>query len=286
MSHPTSWRAVVIQKPDLDTCLAGLLLGAERVTDLRVVRDLADPVDLRDPAVLCLECGGSGAVVAGNFDHHDTTEALPPACVQALATVGGDAATRRLVAYVAAIDTAALPPAVVPPPYLSGVFAGMLLRERDPAARFRSGLTLLRRALDLGLDPFDTMPAQPEWRDWIAAKEKNDAGVRAVAAAARILTTGSGRTLGYVETTFYGALGALYAQGCDVAVAYNPRFGDPPAPKFTIGTRGLPLDDVRAALVALEPGWGGPAHGTVLGSPRAGSRLGPDAVLTVLVATL
>lgn len=281
------WHAVVIQKPDLDTCLAGYLLGAGAVADLRVVRDRATPAELADPAVLCLECGGSGRVGEGNFDHHDTADPLPPACAQAFARAGGDAATARLVEYVAAVDTATLPPTGSPPPYLTGIFAGMALSTPGAAAQFRAGLALLATVLARGLDPFGTLPALDEWQPWLAAKATNDAAVEAAAlAGARFFATASGLPLGYVETDFRGAPAALYRRGCRVVVAYSPRFGDPPAPKFTIAARDLRLDAARDALNEREPGWGGPAHGTILGSPRGGTTLTPDEVIAIVRAAL
>jgi hypothetical protein len=76
-------RRVVIQKVDLDTALTAFILGVSEKDEIVVVRDKASPEDLADPEVICIECGGSGEVEKGNFDHHDTDQELPPACVQA-----------------------------------------------------------------------------------------------------------------------------------------------------------------------------------------------------------
>jgi hypothetical protein len=78
-------------------------------------------------------------------------------------------------------------------------------------------------------------------------------------------------------------LGALYALGCEIAIAYNPCFRPPSGgesiAKYTVsGNNGIRVDHILPHLNALEPGWGGPAHGTILASPRRGSRLSPAAV--------
>ena len=92
-----------------------------------------------------------------------------------------------------------------------------------------------------------------------------------------------GNRLAFVQTDFYGAPGALYSQGADIVIAYSPAFGNPAVPKFTIAGKNLVVRRVLPAFAILENGWQGPATGTILGSPRTGSRLSPEQVIELVV---
>ena len=129
---------VVLQQVDLDTCLTGLLLGVGAASEVTVARDGAAPAELADPAVLCIEAGGSGQTERNNFDHHDAAGSWPPACVQALRAAGaaGSPALERLVAYVAEVDLGRAPDESRS---LSSVFSGMRLTVRDPREQFFAG---------------------------------------------------------------------------------------------------------------------------------------------------
>lgn len=327
---------VIIQQVDMDTCLTALILGVSPDDEIIVVRDQADPEDLNDPCVLCIECGGSGRVELNNFDHHDAAHAqagdLPPACRQAFdhcflqdpdrwATrnpekwgrmmsplefhlaarlfpdrpsdyerrVAVQREIERLVDYVALLDTrgpealisrSGLPKGAFPT--LSDVFSGMRLSIRDPGEQLIKGMEILRLVLEEGLDPFGLMPELPEWQGYLEAKRRNDAELERAKAHAKLFTTKGGLKGGYLETEFFGALGVLYELGCQVAIAYNPRFGDPPVKKYTIGGNGVKVDSLLSILTSKEPGWGGPAHGTIIGSPREGSRLQPEEVIKLV----
>ncbi len=272
--HP---RKAVIQQVDLDTACTAWLLRVTPRTPVEAVVQRASEDDLADPEVLCIECGGSGEVARGNFDHHDTDRALPPACRQALA-VGPwreDPRARRLVDYVAAIDLRDKVTLGTPPPFpsLSQVFSGMRLTVADPVAQLRAGIAILDAVVHEGWDPFGTLPQRPEWAPWLAAVRREEERLAEALAGARYFTTRGGLKAGYVESEAVGALSALYAQGCRVAIACHPRFGPRRVRKYTIGGDGIRVDGLLPRLNALEPGWGGPAHGTVIGSPRVGSRL-------------
>ena len=284
---------VLFQQVDLDTCLTALLLGVTEDDDLCCRRGEATPEELSDPGVLCIEAGGSGQVGQNNFDHHDTADALPSACVQAYELSRGrllclpeTGKLKQLVEYVACIDQAAnsLPP--IQGHTLSGVFSGMRLAVRDPVRQMRAGLELLRTVLTEGIDPYGTIPARPEWQDYIAAKETNQWGLAEVERKATFHQSRQGRRVGYVETAFVGALGALYQQGCAVAVAYNRQFGNPPVKKYIIGGTGVRVASLLPFLTQQEAGWGGPAHGTILGSPRPGSALSPEQVIALVLEHL
>lgn len=165
----------------MDTCLTGLILGVSREDEIVVVPGEASPDDLADPQVYCIECGGAGGVELNNYDHHNTPRDLPCACKQAFAVKGGTAGLSKLVEYVALLDVggpqalkplSAIPPGQESAVSLSNVFSGMRLAVRDTKEQFLRGIELLRRVLDLGLDPFGPMPELPEWAHYISAKRQ------------------------------------------------------------------------------------------------------------------
>lgn len=269
----------------MDTALTAFIRGVSSADEIVAVKERASPEDLANPEVLCIEAGGSGQVALNNFDHHNTSLPLPPACRQALEASGrNDPAFCRLVDYVAAIDAAG-PTALGPAPgfpTLSDVFSGMRLSVKDPVEQLRAGLQIFATVLSQSLDPFGLMPERSEWQAWIEAKRREDEGLARARAEAEIFVSHSGRKAGFLQTEYFGALGVLYELGCEVAIAYNPRFTPPsggdPIPKYTIGGNGVRVDHLLPFLNALEPGWGGPAHGTIIASPRTGSRLDPETI--------
>lgn len=291
---------VFIQQVDMDACLTALILGVSPDDEIVAVRSKAAPEDLADPEVLCIECGGSSRVELNDFDHHDTAEELPPACEQAFALKASreskdsglrilDSRLERLVDYVALLDVSG-PEALKRVsglkgafPTLSDVFSGMRLSVKDPREQLVKGMEILRLVLERGLDPFGLMPELPEWQGYLEAKWRNDAELKRAKARARIFTTKGGLKAGYLETSYFGALGVLYELGCQVAIAYSPRFGHPSVKKYTIGGNGIRVDSLLPLLNARDPGWGGPAHGTVIGSPREeGSRLQPEELIALV----
>lgn len=288
---------VLIQKVDLDTALTAVILDITEADDVEAVRDQADSEDLANPDVICIECGGSGQVDLQNFDHHDTDTPLPPACVQAYHLRGDDpeatasSVLAELVDYVAVIDTEG-PERLKQQasfessrrfPTLSDVFAGMLLCRKDPVSQLIAGMSILRIVLARGWDPFGRLPTEPEWQPYTEAKQANDRAIEKALATATFLETDAGRQAGFVETDVMGALGALYHHGCEVVIAYGPQFGTPPTPKYTIAGNDVRVDGLLPALNEREPGWGGPAHGTILGSPRGrASQLSPREILEIV----
>lgn len=282
---------IVVQKADLDTALTALICGVTEGTEIVVVRDKAGDEDLANPQVICIECGGSGQTELNNFDHHNTDHPLPSACVQAFQKLGNpaDASLQRLVEYVGLLDTqgpeqlkarSRLPKGAFP--VLSDVFSGMVLINHDPKAQLLQGIAILRKVLEDKTDPFGLMPQLPQWCDYLEAKRKNDEAIQRAVQGAKRFETRSGLKAGFVETDVIGALGALYGLGYVVVVAYARRFGHPPVPKYTIAGNGVRVDSLLPALNEREPGWGGPAHGTIIGSPRAGTSLKPEDVVSIV----
>jgi hypothetical protein len=285
-------RKVVIQKVDLDTALTAFILGVSEKDEIVVVRDKASPEDLADPEVICIECGGSGQTHLGNFDHHDTAEPLPPACLQAHRLHFGpkdNEPLERLVEYVSLLDTqgpealkahSKLPEGAFPT--LSDVFSGMLLITKDPKEQLVRGIQICEAVVKQGIEPWGLMPELPQWEGYLEAKRQNNEAIQRAIASAQFFETKSGLRAGFVETEVIGALGALYGRGCQIAIAYSPRFGSPPVPKYTIAGNGVRVDSLLQLLNEREAGWGGPAHGTIIGSPRVGSKLKPHEVKAIV----
>jgi hypothetical protein len=242
----------------------------------------ASAADLADADTLCIEAGGSGLTEQGNFDHHDPGGPSSSACRQAFDVVSGTPGMARLVDYVEAVD---IMPHAVPAigfPSLATLMSGLRLSISDPAEQFRAGLKLLRTVVDEGLDPFQPMPQRPEWEQYFGRKvEENEALDAAMRSAVSFLTR-SGLPAGAVETGAIGALGRLYASGCAIGVVRHPAFGLPPVPKATIGGNDRSVTALVPHLAAIEPGWGGPAHGTILGSPFGGTHLTLEELIRVV----
>jgi hypothetical protein len=263
---------VVFQQADLDTCLAGAILGVSEEDHILWRREGATQEELADAAVLCLEAGGSGEVDRGNFDHHDTSSPLPPACVQAFVHCGRPAPYERLVEFTELVDTGQ-PFACPGFPNVSHLVSGIrFILELDPVRQLLAGVACLRQIAELGLDPFNSLPWREEWTPFFEEKQRRLDHLASVASTAE-LARWKNLTIGFAETGAVGAPGALYELGADVAVVYAPSYGCPPAPKATISGKGVRVDGLLPMLNACEPGWGGPAHGSIVGSPRAGTRL-------------
>ena len=164
----------------------------------------------------------------------------------------------RLVDYVCMVDER-IPVGELPEfPTLSNIFSGMLLIEKEPAAQFAKGIAILRRVVAARLDPYDTMPDCEAWRPFAEAKEANFRLVKETLEQAEYYLSRRGRKVGYVESTAIGGIGTLYEQGCEVAVMFNPAFGEPPMPKFTIAGNQTLVIAAKPAFDELEAGWGGP----------------------------
>jgi hypothetical protein len=283
----------MIQQADLDTCLTALILGVSDNDQVEVIRGTAAERDLADPTVLCIEAGGSGRVHQSDYDHHEVRGPTDSACVQAWerwrighargANETDSAAWERLVAYVAMMDTGPISLPRASSPTLSQVISGMRLTVHRPVEQLREGMQILSAVLVNGFDPFASLPELPGWAAYLKARRVNDAALDAVTSRVQVHVSRSGRRIGGVETEAIGAPGILYAMGCDLAVVYHPRFGHPPVRKITIGSNGDKLDNLLDALNHLEPSWGGPASGTIIGSPRPGTQLALEQVLRLVL---
>lgn len=289
------WRCVEVGKVDLDTVGAAWLLGVTRADQVVILPNAqASEQSLADSSVLCIEVGGSGRVAESNFDHHGESAPYSSAAAQAcmslpvtnlavahpshleraerLVAVKYDRHRASVVEYIDALDTQG--PSVLRGrggfPTLSDLFVGILLSERDPVEQLHQGVEFLGSVVGSYKDPHGPI----EGFDVLAeAKRQHDAKAKAVVETAERGETAQGRRMAVVETDWFGAPGALYGVGVEVVVAFSPHFGPARVPKFTVAGNSVRVDSALPELNALEEGWGGPPTGTIIGSPREGSKL-------------
>ena len=262
-------------KPDLDTVLAAWLLtrrhGVCRPGLLLALPGDAPAALLDNPRALCLECGGSGRVADGNFDHHGT-EVLPCATEQAWQAVGAPPELADLVDYAARVDCGRPLPSLEDALPLSALFSGMLLCHAGPCRRFRFGLELVEQVFRACLSPLDVRPllSLPHMARYAAARSSARQALEAQWPRAIGETLGTWRFLSLV-TDLPGVHGLLRRHGADISLAGG---GSPL--RWTLSVRPelhRLIPAVLPLLAAREPGWGGPAGGGIIGSPRTGSRL-------------
>jgi hypothetical protein len=229
-----------------------------------------------------------------NYDHHEEDGPKNSATLQLWNQLQGninvDPYIANCVSYINIIDTKG-PKAfenygklLESNTFLTDVFSGMCLVERKPTHQFLKGILILKTIIEERKEnPFD--PISPEgWEKYINAKKENRRQLTKVIKDATTVTTKSGKTLSYLETEFYGAPGALYANGASIVIALNPNFKG--VRKFTIASNNGKINQVLEELAQLEKGWGGPPTGTIIGSPREGSKLTLKQVVEIAVEKL
>jgi hypothetical protein len=176
-----------------------------------------------------------------------------------------------------------------PFPTLSGIISGMLLSEQNPVQQLQQGLLILNLAMHKELNPFGTVPLAyfPQFRTFAEIKAKHQQQIQTgVLDLAVWDVTRNGRRFAYVTSSHIGAPGALYHEGAEIVVVFNGHFGPNAIGKFTVAGNGMRVDPALATLQALESGWGGPAHGTIICSPREGAKLTLEQVVDVIKRTL
>ena len=277
-------RIIQIQKVDLDTAGAAFLLEVTREDKVEAVRGDASPADITDVNTVCIECGGSGDWHLNCWDHHKAGGPEDSAVMQVwkhLNNLRDRSEEYPLVNYINQLDTQgpqALPAyGQVEFPTLSDCFAGMLLTERNPVEQLHKGVEFLAKVIETGQDPFGTIEGFDSYAE--AKAEHNQLSAEAVEKAEWAVSS-TGLKVGYLESRFFGALGALYGKGAQVVVALNPSLNG--VRKFTIGGNGVRVDPILPELNALEAGWGGPPTGTILGSSREGSNLSLEEIVRVV----
>lgn len=256
-----------------------LILGFEDSDTLEHLQEKASREYLEESSIYCIECGGSGEINLGNFDHHDTSLPLPPACVQACNFKKIESpALLTLVRYVASVDCGHSPQSFPTKELsLSNLFSGMRLVYPDPKTQFCAGLKIFKTLLAHGIDPWGPMPALPEWKPYREAKN-NQREALSHLRCINFFYTRSGEKAGYLETSLPGVHGFLRTQGCRVTIAYG--LSRTATRGFcTIAGHNLKISPLLPFLKKVEEGWGGPAHGYIIASPRIGTKLAKEEII-------
>ena len=274
-------KKVIFQKADLDTCLTAFLMGITSRDNIRYSIGEASESDLNNAGVICIEAGGSGMVSLNNFDHHNIELYLPPACRQALSLQKeNDPDIIRLVDYASMIDEPRGELLFIEFPSLSNLFSGLLLTEKDPVEQFRKGVDLLQTVLIEKIDPFKTMPMKTEWQPYIQAKMNNLEHLKEQMKNVEYHQSINNLKIGFCQSEAIGGIQFMYDQGCQVVIMFNPRFGQPPIPKFTIAGNNINVFKLITSFDKLEKGWGG--RDTILGSPRKGTAISKELVIKIV----
>jgi hypothetical protein len=278
-------RLVLVRKPDLDTLMAALLAGVSPSRPMKRLSGLAEPEMLDDPSVLCLECGGSGRMAELNFDHHDYPEELPTATEQVWEVLGRPQAWKEWVDYTAWVDTVgrrgSSPPKTTAVT-LSGLLSGLFLSR--PENGFWGGLALIEEAVSSGCPPWDLTTAldtRPLWQTWAEARRRARRLLADSVGRVRCLKLQPGGPEPFLALSCPcpGVHGLLKNQGGVGRLAH-----------WKDGHFTLSVDsEYRPWLLSLaqflnrqEPGWGGPANGSILGSPFGGSRFDFENMISVI----
>jgi hypothetical protein len=279
------FKKVVVGKIDLDTVAVAWLFGVDKNDQIEIVRGQADEADLANPDILCIEVGGSGQTSMSCFDHHQAGGPEDSATKQASRIAMSRPGSERIIEYIELLDTQG-PTAIEEQlgegkfPTLSDIFSGLLLTERDPKKQLLKGIEVLDSVAQTNQDPLGPIKGFDEFE---LAKIEHEFELAKAVEEANWDETKSGHRLAYLETSFFGAPGALYQAGAEIVVCHNPSFGQPPVSKFTIAGNGVKIDSVLPILNKKECGWGGPPTGTIVGSPKEnGSQLTMDEVLEIV----
>jgi len=265
-------RIVMSMSVDMDSCMTGaILIGTgDQVPDIDLAHSQALPEQLENPDIPCIECGGSGDVDRNNWDHHyydgDTAEKeyLPPACIQAAKRVLGE--VPPIIQAIGAWDEGKEDPGFEHQE-IREIFSGMLLDVRNVMEQAKEGIVLCQKWL---AGDFSVSPKEEKWR---GVKKEYDIKIAEAMDAVEFLDTLSGRVIAYVESPFWGTLRAIQntIDEEDIVVVRNPANG-----KVTIALNPQGPGDLKficELLNKLDPGWGGPITGKIIGSPQAGTKL-------------
>lgn len=315
---PSSFGKVIVEKIDLDTIGSFFLHKktgrVDDQTEIVAKRGQADQNELDNPRILCIECGGSGMIGSGNFDHHNC-EINRSASLQTLKTLPKDKLSLELIHLTNYIDDFDLcginkfhekhsKPQF---PGLSDIIAGInLVHSRDPKKALLEGNKVLENIVENKIDPFGQINGFEQYAE---AKRTNDEAIEKVRANVQFIDSAKGLKIGFLKTEYFGAPTVVYQEGAKkygqgetiAVIAHNPAFGQAKNEnKFTVGLnlspaeanqKNLKLNDLAKLLNDMDLAvdnyqqktWGGPATGTIIGSPKGGSALSLEQVLEVFI---
>ena len=263
-----NFTSVYICKADLDTIIAGFLLFKKIPENIIVVTNTAPEDVLSDPQIVCLECGGSGRVAEHNFDHHAGEKTLPCAAEQAWQFIGQPSDFAKLVKYTADIDTGQnYRPNYTHHLGLSSIISGMMLTLKDQKERFIEGIRIVRVMLEENISYEDLSPLcanDTKIKQYAEAKEKCRQDL-ALAGKNIVERTICGLRILCLESPLPGIHGLLRSYGADISIAGNGQ-------RWSISVKSQDLANTLQRILTMiekyESGWGGPVHGTIIGSPR------------------
>lgn len=268
----------------MDTVLTALILGCRENDEVVWVEGQATEKYLEDPSIFCLECGGSGQIELGNFDHHNTRLALPPASVQAFQHRRcNDPTLKKLVRYVAVVDSGERIQAGYKHFGLSSLYSGMRLAHQNLFDQFWAGLKILKSFLSYVIPPVGPIPFLPEWQSYREVKERQQKELEEDIQPAEIFVTRSGIKGGFLESPYPGIHGLLRGLGCQVSIAQGLGGRNQSKLFCTISSAQTDLSSVMKELGKYERGWGGPSQGGIIGSPREGTRLNKDQLIQIVL---
>jgi hypothetical protein len=258
---------------DLDSCMtAAIILGDinPQEIDIDLAHCQALPEQLANPEIPCVECGGSGETKLNDWDHHfyngdqGDKEYIPPACIQAAREKLGE--IPPVVQAIGAWDEGKFGEF---PEFKETqiIFGGMLLDVRNVMEQAKEGIILCQKWL---AGDFSLSPKEKKWKE---IKKNYDIKIAEEMEKVEYLQTKQNRTLAYVESEFWGTLRACQEpmDTEDVVVVKNPTTN-----KITIALKPASTSSLKGIcdlLNKIEPGWGGPITGKIIGSPQKGSRL-------------
>jgi hypothetical protein len=263
---------------DLDCCMtAAILLADQKPEDSEIVlRDKATQEELYDASIACIECGLSGRTDLNDWDHHyynneSKTDPLPPACIQA-----GYHKFFKLPMIIQAIGAWDEGKEFKELGECRDIFSGMLLSIKNTKEQAMVGIRLCQKWLR-----GDFLPSVEEIR-WMEVKEDYDMKVEESLEKANLLQSRQGKTIAYLESEFWGSLQACQTRldDEDIVIVQNPS-----TRKITVALKPqskADLKEVCEILNRVDPGWGGPISGKIIGSPHAGTKLVLDDVVDVV----
>jgi len=268
---------VMSKKIDLDSCMTAAILLGDNLGDNPLenieLTDLATLDQLDDANTVCIECGGSGDIARSNYDHHyyssgniriDGSEYLPPACIQAAGKK-----LEEIPPIVKAIGKWDEGNADEFPEFreIQKVFSGMLLSIKDAKEQAIAGIKLCQKWLK------GDFLLSPEEEKWVERREQYDDQIENELEKVEFVDSMSDRTIAYVESPFWGTLREVQKRldDDDIVIVRNPEKG-----KITVALNPQNSGDLKGIcdlLNKIDPGWGGPITGKIIGSPQKGSRL-------------